>query len=294
MSDTRTVDKKQNEIDSLGNPIQAKPGSEAEMSPQPQVVPQGYKPAGKLEGKRAIITGGDSGIGRSVAVLYAKEGADVAIVYDKSDEDAEQTRQLVEAEGRRCIVIKTDVRDEANCKAAVDETVKKLGGLNILVNNAAEQHPQKSIVDVTAEQLRRTFETNFFGYFFMAKHAVPHLGEHDSILNTGSVTAYKGMAILLDYASTKGAITAFTRSLAENLKDKKIRVNCVAPGPVWTPLIPSTFPEEKLEDFGSDTIEERAAEPGEIATAYVFLASSDGVFYSGQTFHPNGGTIVAS
>ena len=271
-----------------------KPGDQAEMSPEPEVVPRGYRAAGKLAGKRALITGGDSGIGRSVAVLYAMEGADVAIVYDKSDDDARETERLVEAHGRKCLLLKGDVGDESFCRQAVERTVSELGGLNILVNNAAEQHPQESIADVTEDQLVRTFRTNFFGYFFMAKHALEHLGEGDSIINTGSVTAFKGNEQLLDYAATKGAIAAFTRSLAEQLKQKKIRVNNIAPGPVWTPLIPSTFDRKKVKEFGSDTLWERPAHPGEIAATYVMLASDDGLFYSGQTFHPNGGTIVAS
>lgn len=277
----------------MGDPPQEKPGEQDEMSPAPVVVPQSYRAAGKLAGKRALITGGDSGIGRSVAVMFAMEGADVAIVYDQADEDAQETRRLVESHGRRCETIKADVGSETECEQAVSRTVEALGGLNILVNNAAEQHPQESIADVTEEQLVRTFRTNFFGYFFMAKHAVKHLKEGDRIINSSSVTAYEGNPQLLDYASTKGAITAFTRSLAESLKEKKILVNAVAPGPVWTPLIPSTFPKKKVKQFGSDTTWERAAEPGEVAPAYVFLASEDGRFFSGQTLHPNGGRIVA-
>ncbi len=270
------------------------PGSQQEMSPAPKVVPEGYKPAGKLAGKKALITGGDSGIGRSVAVMFAMEGADVAINYLSEDEDAQETKRLVEQYGRSCHLFPGDVTDEAFCKKTVDEAAAKLGGLNVLVNNAAEQHPREDIREITGEQLRRTFETNIFGYFHMAKHALEHLHAGDSIINTSSVTAYKGKAVLLDYASTKGAITAFTRSLAEGLKDKKIRVNAVAPGPVWTPLITSTFPPEKIETFGTNTIEKRPADPGDIAATYVFLASDDALFYSGQTFHPNGGTVVAS
>ena len=278
---------------SMGEPPQDKPGSQQQMSPAPKVVPDDYKAAGKLAGKVALITGGDSGIGKSVAVLYAMEGADVAIVYNKADDDAADTKSQVEKHGRKCLLLKGDAGDESFCKHCVQQTRSELGGLNVLVNNAAEQHPQESITDVTEEQLARTFRTNFFSYFFMAKHAVDHLKEGDSIINTCSVTAFEGNKTLLDYSSTKGAIVAFTRSLSQNLKEKKIRVNSVAPGPVWTPLIPSTFPKDKVEKFGSSTIWERPAEPGEIATAYVFLASVDGVFYSGQTFHPNGGTIVA-
>ena len=277
----------------MGNPPQRKPGDQGDMDPAPKIIPDGYKAAGKLEGKKALITGGDSGIGKSVAVMFAMEGADVAILYDKADDDAMDTKARVEALGRKCVVIKGDVGDESICERVIEDVMKDLRGLNILVNNAAEQHPQESIEDVTEAQLTRTFRTNFFGYFFLAKHAVKHLKEGDSIINTCSVTAFEGNAKLLDYSSTKGAIVAFTRSLAANLKERKIRVNSVAPGPVWTPLIPSTFPPDKVEKFGSNTIWERPAEPGEIATAYVFLASGDGVFYSGQTLHPNGGRIVA-
>ena len=277
----------------MGKSPQDKPGDQDEMSPKPKVVPDGYKAAGKMTGKRALITGGDSGIGRSVAVLFAMEGADVAVLYDKNDSDANDTKSMVEGHGRKCLLLKGDVGDEAFCKHSVEQTVSTLGGLNVLVNNAAEQHPQESITDVTEEQLVRTFRTNFFGYFFMAKHAVGQLSEGDSIINVCSITAFKGSKELLDYSSTKGAIVAFTRSLSENLKEKKIRVNSVAPGPVWTPLIPSTFPKEKVEKFGSTTTWERPAEPGEIATSMVFLASSDGIFFSGQTLHPNGGMVVA-
>ena len=281
------------DFDSMGNPPQDKPGSQEKMDPEPKVIPDGYKAAGKLDGKIALITGGDSGIGRSVAVMYAREGADVAIVYNESDDDAEATKQMVEAEGKRCLCLKGDVGGEDFCRDAVTQTVEQLGGLNVLVNNAAEQHPQEDIADLTAEQVERTFRTNIFGYVFMAKHAVPHLSAGDSVLNCCSVTAFEGHKLLLDYASTKGAIVAFTRSLSAQLKEKKIRVNSVAPGPVWTPLIPSTFPKDKVEEFGSSTIEKRAAEPGEIATSFVFLASDDARFFSGQTLHPNGGRVVA-
>lgn len=271
-----------------------KPGEQDEMRPQPQVVPKTYRAAGKLEGKCALITGGDSGIGRSVAVMFAMEGADVAIVYDKSDDDAQDTQRMVQRHGRRCVLIKGDVGDEKFCQRAIEQAARELGGVNVLVNNAAEQHPQKSIEDVSEDQLARTFRTNFYGYFFMAKHATKHLGEGDSIINVGSVTSFKGSDQLLDYSATKGAIAAFTRSLAEGLKDRKIRVNNIAPGPVWTPLITSTFDRKKLKEFGSDTLWQRPAEPGEIAATFVMLASDDGLFYTGQTFHPNGGTIVGS
>jgi NAD(P)-dependent dehydrogenase (short-subunit alcohol dehydrogenase family) len=291
---------KSHHIDSMGDPPQDKPGSEAEMGGapgsdhrEPISLPDDYQAAGKLAGKKALITGGDSGIGRSVAVMFAAEGADVAIIYRSSDEDAQITKQMVEKLGRQCVLCKADVGDEPQAAAAVKKAIDGLGGLNVLVNNAAEQHPQKQITDITAQQLEATFRSNIFGYFHVAKAAVPHLTEGDSVINTCSVTAFKGMPVLLDYSSTKGAIVAFTRSLAENLKEKKIRVNSVAPGPVWTPLIPSTFPEDKTKKFGDSTMWGRPAEPWEIATSYVFLAGPDGAFFSGQTLHPNGGTVVA-
>jgi NAD(P)-dependent dehydrogenase (short-subunit alcohol dehydrogenase family) len=235
-----------------------RPGSEGEMTPKPQAEGSNYRAAGKLEGKVALITGGDSGIGRSVAILYAKEGADVAIMYLSEDQDAEETKRLVEAEGKRCLLLKGDVGDEHFCQQAVQQTVQELGHLDILINNAAEQHPQESIENISAEQLERTFRTNIFGMFFMAKAALPHLKEGSAIINTTSVTAYKGSPQLLDYSSTKGAIVAFTRSLSQSLVEKGIRVNGVAPGPIWTPLIPSTFPEEKVKSFGAQVPMQRA------------------------------------
>ena len=270
------------------------PGSEAEMDPPPQYVPDGYKAAGKLAGRAAIVTGGDSGIGRAVAVLFAKEGADVAIVYLSEGEDAEKTKKLVEAEGRKCLAIAGDVGDKSFCESAVKQAVDAFGRLDVLVNNAAEQHQVKDFVDIPPEQLEKTFRTNIFGYFYMAQSAVPHLPEGGSIVNTCSVTAFRGSKKLVDYSSTKGAIVAFTRALSKNLEDRKIRVNSVAPGPVWTPLIPASFPPEQVAKFGNDTHLKRPAQPGEIATAYVFLASDDGVFYTGQTMHPNGGELVGS
>ncbi|HEV2124721.1 MAG TPA: SDR family oxidoreductase, partial [Chloroflexota bacterium] len=246
----------------------------------------------RLSGKIALITGGDSGIGRSVAVLFAREGADVAILYLEEDEDAETTKKEVEAEGGRCLLLRGDVGDEAFCQDAVKRTVGEFGGLNILVNNAAEQHPQESLLDITKEQLERTFRTNIFGYFFMAKAALPHLKEGDSIINTTSVTAFKGSPSLLDYSATKGAIVAFTRSLSQNLAEEGIRVNAVAPGPIWTPLIPATFDREKVEKFGKDVPLGRPGQPEEVAPCYVFLASTDGSYITGQTLHPNGGEVV--
>ena len=264
------------------------------MRPRPDSQARQYRAAGKLKGKIALITGGDSGIGRSVSVMFAKEGADVAIVYLNEHDDARETQRLVEAEGERCILIPGDIGDEAFCRKAVEQTVRELGHLDILINNAAEQHPKKSIEEISAQQLERTFRTNIFAMFYLVKAAVKHLKEGSTIINTTSVTAYRGSAGLLDYASTKGAIVAFTRSLSENLIEKGIRVNGVAPGPIWTPLIPSTFPVEKVKKFGEDVPMKRAGQPDEVAPCYVFLASEDSSYISGQILHPNGGEPVES
>lgn len=271
---------------------QRQPGREDQMQPRPQAVDMTYRGSGKLQGKVAIITGGDSGIGRAVAILFAKEGADVAIVYLEEHEDANETQRLVEAEGRRCIPIPGDVGVESVCREAVERTVRELGWLDILVNNAAVQYPQDSIEAITEEQLVRTFRTNIFAYFFMTKAALPHLGEGSAIVNTTSITAYRGSGHLIDYAATKGAIVAFTRSLAISLAEKKIRVNGVAPGPIWTPLIPSTFSEEYVAQFGADTLMKRPGQPEEVAPSFVFLASDDASYMTGQVLHPNGGTII--
>ncbi len=268
------------------------PGIEAEMTPKPKSEGSNYRAAGKLMGKTALITGGDSGIGRSVAILYAQEGADVAIIYLSEDQDAQETKRLVEAEGKRCLMIKGDVGNEQFCQQAVQQTVNEFGHLDILINNAAEQHPQESIVNISAEQLERTFRTNIFGMFFMAKAALPHLKEGSTIINTTSVTAYKGNPKLLDYSSTKGAIVAFTRSLSQSLVKQGIRVNGVAPGPIWTPLIPATFSEEQVKSFGAQVPMQRAGQPEEVAPCYVFLASDDSSYMSGQILHPNGGEVV--
>ena len=269
-----------------------KPGREHEMTPRPKAEDPQHRGSGKLDGKVALITGGDSGIGRAVAIAFAKEGADVAISYLEEERDAEETQRMVQEHGRKCVLLPGDVGDEKLCRRIVDRTAKELGRLDILVNNASEQHPQASIEDITAEQLERTFRTNVFGYFFMVKAAMKHLREGSCIINTASVTAYKGSAELLDYSATKGAEVAFTRSLSQNLAEKKIRVNAVAPGPIWTPLIPSTFDEEKVETFGGDVPLGRPGQPEEVAPSYVFLASDDSSYMTGQVLHPNGGSVI--
>ena len=271
---------------------QPEPGKEGLMNPRPEYRGEDYKAAGKLEGKVAIITGGDSGIGRSVAVLYAREGADVAILYLDQHQDAEETRTVVEQYGRRCLTFAGDVADRDVCRKVIDETLAAFGKLDIVVNNAAEQHPQEKLEDISEEQWEKTFRTNIFGMFQMTKAALPHLGKGASIINTTSVTAYKGSPQLLDYSATKGAITAFTRSLSMNLADRGIRVNGVAPGPIWTPLIPSTFDADEVAEFGSNTPMKRPGQPDEVAPAYVYLASSDAAYVSGQVIHVNGGTVV--
>lgn len=268
------------------------PGIEAEMTPRPKADAPSYRGSGKLDGKVALITGGDSGIGRAVAIHYAREGADVAIVYLNEHQDAEESKQHVEREGRRCLTIAGDVGSEEFCRQAVEQTVAQLGKLDVLVNNAAEQHPQESIEGISSEQLERTFRTNIFSMFYLTKAALPHLPSGSAIVNTTSVTAYKGSPQLLDYSATKGAIVAFTRSLSQGLAEKGIRVNAVAPGPIWTPLIPSTFDEDKVKSFGADVPLGRPGQPEEVATSYVFLASQDASYITGQVLHPNGGSAV--
>ncbi|QIZ09128.1 SDR family oxidoreductase [Priestia megaterium] len=269
------------------------PGSEKDMKPLPDTENPNYKGSNKLQGKNAIITGEDSGIGRSVSIAFAKEGANVAIIYLNESNDAEETKQLVEEEGGRCLLIAGDLGDESFCKKAVQQTVDELGGLDILVNNAAEQHPQESILDIGTEQLEKTFRTNIFSMFHLTRSALPHLKPGSAIINTTSITAYQGHPKLIDYSSTKGAITTFTRSLAHQLAEKGIRVNGVAPGPIWTPLIPSTFTAEEVSKFGQDTPMKRPGQPEEVSPAYVYLASnSDSSYVSGQILHINGGKVV--
>ncbi|NRD78394.1 SDR family oxidoreductase [Bacillus sp. BRMEA1] len=268
------------------------PGFESEMNPKPVSINKSYKAAGKLTEKKAIITGGDSGIGKAAAILFAKEGADVAIVYLDEHQDAEETKQLIEKEGRKCLLFSGDIGDEDFCKDVVHKTIDEFGKLDILVNNAAEQHPQNSLLNITSAQLEKTFRTNIFSYFYMTKMALPYLKSGAAIINTASITAYEGNETLLDYSATKGAIVTFTRSLAKSLAPLGIRVNGVAPGPIWTPLIPSTFSADQVATFGSDTTMGRAGEPYELAPSYVFLASEDSSYISGQMIHVNGGKIV--
>lgn len=271
---------------------QPKPGLESEMDPEPVYDYPDQKGADKLKGKVALITGGDSGIGRAVAILFAKEGADIAISYLNEHGDAEKTKKEVERYGQKCITIAGDVSQESICNDIVDKTMQEYKKLDILVNNAAVHYEAKKLEDITTEKLIETFATNFYSYFWVTKRALPNLEEGSVIINTTSVTAYRGSKDLIDYSATKGAIVAFTRSLALNLMDKKIRVNGVAPGPIWTPLIPSTFDPEKVASHGSDAPLKRAGEPVEVAPSYLFLASSDSSYISGQVLHPNGGEII--
>lgn len=272
----------------------ALPGHESALDPKPDWTPR-YPGSGRLKGKVAIITGGDSGIGRAVAVLYAREGARVAIVYLCEHDDARDTADMVRAEGSEALYIAGDVGDRRFCDDAVARVVDEYGRVDILVNNAGEQHPDSDIRDITEEQLRRTFQTNIYGMFFMTQAALPHLQSGAAIVNCTSVTMYKGSKELLDYSSTKGAITAFTRSLSENLIEKGIRVNAVAPGPIWTPLNPmGGASKEKLAHFGESTPMGRPGQPNEVAPAFLFLACEDASYMSGQVLHPNGGMVVGS
>jgi NAD(P)-dependent dehydrogenase (short-subunit alcohol dehydrogenase family) len=267
------------------------PGRESEMRPKPRSEDRSQKGAAKLDGKVALITGGDSGIGRAVAIAFAKEGADILIVYLEEHDDARETQQRVEKHGRRCIALAGDVGDPECCEKAVRCALDEFGRLDVLVNNAAEQHPS-SLEELSDQQLERTFRTNVFAAFYLTRAALPHLREGAAIVNTTSVTAYRGSPELLDYSATKGALVAFTRSLSQALAKRSIRVNAVAPGPIWTPLIPASFSPEKVATFGSDVPLGRAGEPEEVAPSFVFLASDDGSYMTGQVLHPNGGEII--
>jgi len=267
------------------------PGRETEMVPEPEFEPR-FAGSGRLEGKTALITGGDSGIGRAVSVLFAREGANVAIVYLEEDRDAKDTKALVEEEGAACLLIKGDIGRAKFCTDAVKRTIQEFGGLDVLVNNAAEQHEQEDVEEISEEQMARTFRTNFYGYVFMTQAALPHLKQGASIVNTASITAYRGHPTLVDYASTKGAVVTFTRSLANQLAGKGIRVNAVAPGPIWTPLIPASFDADAVAKFGQDTPLGRAGQPNEVAPSHLFLACEDSSYMTGQVLHPNGGEAV--
>ena len=270
------------------------PGIESIMNPLPVAEDPSYVGSNKLNGKVAIISGGDSGIGRAVSIAYAKEGADLILVYANEYDDANQTKARIEQLGQRCIIIAGDIGDELFCQQVVKQTLETFGKLDILVNNAGEQHPQNSLLDITSAQLERTFRTNIFGYFYLTKAALPYLKAGSVIINTASITAYEGHDQLIDYSATKGAVVSFNRSLSESLCKLGIRVNGVAPGPIWTPLIPASFQADKVATFGSTTPMQRAGQPKELAPAYVFLASADSSYMSGQVLHINGGTIINS
>ena len=269
------------------------PAHEHEMTPAPDWTPR-HAGVGKLDGKVALITGGDSGIGRAVAALFAREGAKVAVAYLEEDRDAEKTKEIVEAEGSECLLIRGDLGVKRNCEKAVEDTASRLGGLDILVNNAAQQWIDEEFATLSEDKIRQMIGSNIMSYMFMTQAALPHLKEGARIINTSSVNAFAGMGSLVTYSMTRGASLAFTRSMASNLVEKGITVNAVAPGPIWTPFIPGTMPAEQVEDFGSGTPMGRAGQPWEVATAYLFFASSDGSYYTGQTMHPNGGMVVGA
>ena len=278
----------------LPGQTQSQPGKESKMNPKPEYIRDSYKGSEKLNNKVALITGGDSGIGRAVAVHFAREGADVGIVYLEEDDDAETTKDLVEKEGRKCILLRGDITEKRFCDKLLEEVLSKFGKLNILVNNAAEQHVRQGIEEMEMEVVERTFQTNIISMIYLTKIAVEHLKKGDSIINTTSVVAYQGREYLIDYGATKGAVLGFTRSLNEELSPKGIRVNAVAPGPIWTPLIPASFDADHVKEFGKSTTMGRPGQPSEVAPAYVFLASDDASYISGQVIHVNGGEAVGS
>jgi len=288
----RTTDKGVSKSKQPAQQQKRQPGRESLMRPMPKAEMRRYKAAGKLKGKTALITGGDSGIGRAVAIGFAKEGADVAIVYLEETEDAQTVRGFVEAEGRDCLLIRGDVGRPGFCRKSVERTIKKFGRIDILVNNAAEQHVQYRLEDITDDQLHRTFQTNIFAYFYLSREALKYMKKGSAIINTTSITAYQGHEELIDYASTKGAIVAFTRSLSLAVAKRGIRVNGVAPGPIWTPLIPASFSRDKVKKFGANTPMGRAGQPDEVAPCYIFLSCDDSSYMTGQVLHPNGGRIV--
>jgi len=279
-----TIDKNQEQ--------KTQPGKEFNMNPEPVTIRDSYKGSDKLKNKVVLLTGGDSGIGKSIAVHFAREGALVAIIYLNEEKDALQTKIEIENEGGQCLLLQGDVKNEQFCKEAIDKTISNFGSLNCVINNAAMQFPTEHIEDIKIENLHTTFETNIYPYFYIIKAAMKHLKAGDTIINTTSVTAYRGSEHLIDYASTKGAIVSFTRSLSKSLAEKGIRVNAVAPGPIWTPLIPATFDGEKLENFGNDVPLGRAGQPAEVAPAYVYLASEDSSYMTGQVLHVNGGEVI--
>ncbi|GAB3017733.1 SDR family oxidoreductase [Bowmanella dokdonensis] len=274
-------------------PIQSnQPGQEWQMQRKPQYLREGYKGSGKLEGKVAIITGGDSGIGRAIAVHFALEGADLALAYLNEEKDAVQTRRLVEKEGAKCMLFSGDLGDSQTCRQLVDKVIDEYGCIDVLINNVGEQHPHQDISEIDDQQLEKTFRTNIFSYYRMIRAALPHMQQGATIVNTSSIIGNRGADFLIDYAGTKGAIEALTKSMAQSVADKGIRVNCVAPGPIWTPLIPATFTAEMLEGFGKDTPLGRVGEPWEVATCHLFLACADSAYLPGQTLHPNGGDYM--